>query len=350
MFLKNIFLSYNPKQLQWVNYAKAITIILIVYRHTLTGLLGAGIYVNPYFVLANDAVLSFRMPLFMMLSGIFFSSSFRKRTYSGYVGNKISTILYPYIVWASIQLLIQIILSTYTNSVRSFFDFTYLVTHPRALDQFWFLYALFFITIFHSLLNYLLKCPKWVYVAIGLFLFGFVPYVEKIDFSFLLFYFYVFYALGDFFAKHLLDPKSADLWGSVGLLIIFFPLFFSIQYYWVINLDNNLNKFVVLIIGLIGSAFVLIICHLLDKYKLAKWLISIGQHSMPIYLMHVLVVAGVRVVLQNIFSITSPKISLPLSLILGIILPMIAYNIMLKKNMWWLFSLEKKTIIKNDKK
>lgn len=57
----------------WVDYAKGIGIILVVYGHVARGLFNSGISVplNLYHLL-DSIVNTFHMPLFFFLSGLFF--------------------------------------------------------------------------------------------------------------------------------------------------------------------------------------------------------------------------------------------------------------------------------------
>jgi fucose 4-O-acetylase-like acetyltransferase len=66
-------LNTQARRLFWVDYAKGIAIILVVYRHILIGIERSGIEVSVWLRNANEMVYSFRMPLFFILSGIFIS-------------------------------------------------------------------------------------------------------------------------------------------------------------------------------------------------------------------------------------------------------------------------------------
>ncbi|MBL4602923.1 MAG: acyltransferase family protein [Emcibacteraceae bacterium] len=61
------------ERIVWVDYAKAITIILVVYKHVANGVYNAGLPVNEAnFLLGDSIITSIRMPLFFFLSGLFF--------------------------------------------------------------------------------------------------------------------------------------------------------------------------------------------------------------------------------------------------------------------------------------
>ena len=128
----------------WVDYAKAIGIILVVYGHVARGVFNAGLPMDEAeFVLVDSIIYSFHMPLFFFLSGLFFFDSLQKRGRGGLIINKIDTIAYPFIVWSLLQGLFEVALSNYTNGQVTLVEVFSLLWMPRA--QFWFLYALFLV-------------------------------------------------------------------------------------------------------------------------------------------------------------------------------------------------------------
>jgi len=57
----------------WVEYAKAIGIVLVVYGHSARGAQAAGLFANEHlFAVVDSIIYSFHMPLFFFLSGLFF--------------------------------------------------------------------------------------------------------------------------------------------------------------------------------------------------------------------------------------------------------------------------------------
>src|SRR5690554_4443884 len=128
----------------WVDYAKAIGIILVVYGHVARGVFNAGLPMDEeLFVLVDSIIYSFHMPLFFFLSGLFFYDSLMKRGTGGLIVNKVDTIVYPFIVWSLLQGFFEVALSNYTNGQVTVTEVLSLLWEPRA--QFWFLYALFMV-------------------------------------------------------------------------------------------------------------------------------------------------------------------------------------------------------------
>lgn len=88
----------------WVDYAKGIGIILVVFGHANRGLYSSGIYISPeiYHYLDN-IIYSFHMPLFFFLSGLFFVSSIKNKSKGIFLWGKVKNVIYPYVVWSLIQ-------------------------------------------------------------------------------------------------------------------------------------------------------------------------------------------------------------------------------------------------------
>ena len=105
---------------EWVDYAKAIGIILVVYGHVARGVKEAGYnFSDSLFTLVDSFIYSFHMPLFFFLSGLFFYQSFIKRGFLDLTLNKIDTIVYPYILW--FLFLLHIYLTTLTVKMVAVF-------------------------------------------------------------------------------------------------------------------------------------------------------------------------------------------------------------------------------------
>src|ERR1700730_9130577 len=99
-------LMMKPGRLTWIDYAKGIAIILVLYRHVFEGIKASGIAIEKYISLehANIMFFSFRMPLFFIVSGIFVASSLHKRGLKDFIATKMKTILYPYFLWGALQI------------------------------------------------------------------------------------------------------------------------------------------------------------------------------------------------------------------------------------------------------
>ena len=160
--------ALQRSRLHWVDYLKGIAIILVVYRHILIGMdRSAGFIIPAYLFNANNIFFSFRMPLFFILSGIFLTGSLARRTPGTLLLQKFENLFYPYLIWATIQVTLQIVMAHYhlTNADRSLKDYGYLFYQPENLDQFWYLPALFNTTMVFIFTKAKLKLPVWAQSA-----------------------------------------------------------------------------------------------------------------------------------------------------------------------------------------
>src|SRR5699024_293346 len=95
-FKKECYLL-SKKRILWVDYAKGITIILVVLHHSMF----SGLYSE---MLSNfdDLLLQFRMPFFFFIAGLFI----HKALFSDlklFLKSKVALFLYLYILWGIIR-------------------------------------------------------------------------------------------------------------------------------------------------------------------------------------------------------------------------------------------------------
>ena len=127
-------------KLKWVDVAKGIAIILVVYGNVLDGLFNAGVTV-PRYHLQHDFIYSFHMPLFFVLSGLFAKRVLVLPKLQFFRRQGIA-LLYPYLLWSVVQSGIMLIMSKYTNGGLTSLEFLMIPLDP--FGQFWYLYDLFF--------------------------------------------------------------------------------------------------------------------------------------------------------------------------------------------------------------
>ncbi|MBX6360618.1 MAG: acyltransferase [Acidobacterium ailaaui] len=334
----------TKSRLSWVDYAKGIALILVAYRHILIGFERAGLPIHIVLLKANEMFFSFRMPLFFILSGIFISKSLEKRGWLNLIKVKAKTLLYPYILWCTIQITLQILFSKYTNSDRTLHDYTYIITNPDALDQMWYLFALFNVSVLYIILKYLLKIPALVQLGVGIIFYYSSTKYNSGPIRDLL-YFYPFFALGDLVSNYLLNKKFYPIYRSHGLLFGILPAFIVSQWYFLKHENIEYTHiFQFAGVALIGCAFMLNVCFILGKYDKLNFLKIVGYHSLYIYILHVGIASLFRVLLTNGLEIRNTNLLLPVNLILSITLSIMLYNLIIRNGGWFIFILDKKRI------
>jgi fucose 4-O-acetylase-like acetyltransferase len=339
----------------WIDYSRGIAIFLVLYRHIFEGIKRSGLSIERYTYLehANIIFFSFRMPLFFIISGIFIGASIRKRGISNFIVNKWKILLYPYLLWATIQVSLQLLFSNLVNADRSLKDYLYILYAPREIDQFWYLYALFNTSVIYAFTSVKLKTSKYIQLAIGFLAFYISGFLARhnIDLGFIydILHYYIFIAIGGLLPSFILNPQNVRYFSSWKLFIVALPFFFCCQWYFLqTNLSHNEYHYVedvqpwfFVIIALSGCIFMTNLAFILQRYKALSFFRIIGYYSLYIYLMHVLASSAMRIILMHEFGIRNVPILMVLGIFSGLIIPILIYRVSLKVGAWWLFSLEK---------
>jgi uncharacterized membrane protein YcfT len=354
----------------WIDYARGMCIILVVFRHCFEGLTNANLGTEKFWLLKlmNVSLFSFRMPLFFLLSGVFISQTLIKKSYKKYVTDRFKIILYPLLVWGSIQITLQLIFADYVNADRQPIDYLNLIIRPRKIEQFWYLNTLFMVGIVYAFFKAVLRFRIWhlaisaivCYSAGALFYiihskYSTHPVVENIAYSFLpdFLHFYIYFFIGDLVSTFVLRKENQHYFASVKVLVPILVVFLITHYYFTrVNLAHEvqykLGTYVehfqplhFLVISLSGCALMIQLSFILQRFGGLKFLRIIGYHSLYIYVSHLIVVSGMRTVLVRIIGINHVPTLMLINVILGIVIPIILYNILVRLGCWWLYSLKK---------
>lgn len=312
----------------WVDYAKGMGIILVVYGHVAGGVYNSGIPMDEsLFKLIVSIIYSFHMPLFFFLSGIFFYESLLKRGASGLIRSKVDSILYPYVVWSLLQGTLEVVLSNYTNGNASITDVLSFAWHPRA--QFWFLYTLFLAFVISSIV-YSHTGKKY---TLPLLIICGVLYTSKqfitptSQIAGWICGNIVFFVLGVWFN----EVKNAFKHNRNLLAIVLGTLFLAGQYVFhiIYKLNYTDGGIPTLSLATISILFFASLSLTLEKFNL-RWLTYIGASSMTIYLMHTIAGSSVRIALSKVFGISSPTAHIIIGTAIGILAPLLAQHIIKK--------------------
>ena len=335
----------EKKRMAWVDYLRGIAILLVVYRHVLLGLQRANMDIPIALVNANMIFFSFRMPLFFILSGIFINGSIARRPLNKLIYIKFENLLYPYLVWSFIQITLQMLLSRYSNSDRTWIDYTYIFYQPRGLDQFWYLPALFNTTIIYLLLKVKGRLPAWTQLLLGIGFYLLAPYCTRISMISDWMEFYIFFALGDALSEIFFRPKSQRLLNSPITLLIMIPIFTVTQIYYLSKAGTegaSIGQGPFLAIALIGCFAMFVLAFRLQSWDVLRFLRVLGFHSLFIYVMHVIIAAFTRAILTKVVGIHNPVVLLFCGIAIGVTLPVIIYNLLIVDNVgFFLFTLHK---------
>lgn len=352
--------SRNP----WMDYAKGICILAPVYRHTFEGLQNVGIDTSSpheWVRMIDVFTMGFRMPVFFMIAGAFAATSLARRGLGGYINGRWKGVLYPLLVWGGLQITLQILFAGVgVNAHRTPFDYLNLILDPRKLEQFWYLNALFFISVLYALLSWFAKFKSIHQLAFGLVLYGIASYFynKGIDigaFTGITFY-YIFFVVGDALHDVILNEKHHKWLSSFRTTAILIVPFIAIEVYaMMLNLAHPADddfyvqrhrQDVFLFSALIGVAFTVHVAFLLQRFNKLRFLRVIGFHALFIYLTHLFATAGTRIVLVKVLGITNFPFLMITIFAAGIIGPMIFYSIARHFGFTWIFTLREDALVK----
>jgi fucose 4-O-acetylase-like acetyltransferase len=311
------------------DYARAAGIVLVVYGHVLRGLVSAGLVPSHHWILQSDyAIYTFHMPLFFVLSGLHVERSLRRGA-AGYLASKLQTIVYPYFLWSLVQGLVLLFASGETNHpfypsdlVRMFWD---------PFSQFWFLYALFLCHILIVLTTthrIRLVCAALVAYAIGsIFDIGILALSLK---------FFLFFAAGVLLAGHVRAMVS-PLATVPGMLATAVALGVAI---YLARPHGEYNSVWALPATALGILLVFEFALWMDRFGESVVLTTLGQASMPIYLVHILAGSGARIVLMHL-HVDNLYVQLFAGVICGLAVPLVLYLVVQKLQLEKVFGFPK---------
>ncbi len=320
-------------RLAWVDYAKGIGIILVVYGHVVGGADVSNMKIPAAFLFFREIIYHFHMPLFFFLSGIFVQHSLLSRGIKKFILDKLCFIAYPYFVWSILQGMILILISNYTYLNFSISDL--LVVWYKPLQHFWFLYSLMLMYVTQAALTVIGRFALSLTVLASIFLY-FYPIMSPIvgvdHFSINL----IFFAIGMNYKESSLDEMiNRNL--SFLIVILVIGLFVSCEVFTRFIESAKIFSLPATIVGII---MVSLISKYFAKTDFFPSIKTVGFYSMPIYLAHGIGGSGARVILYNILGLKNYNIIIFISCVMGVAIPLILYKLMMRFNFPYLFELK----------
>lgn len=327
--------QYNSPRLriQWVDYAKGIGIFLMVFGHALRGLVSSSVIDDSSLTQFIDAwIYAFHIPLFFFLSGLFVTSSKLKKP-ATWLAKKLKTMVYPYFLWSIIQILLKTGFSSEVNQPVSSSLLGEILYDPT--DQFWFIYALFLVSLFFYVGYKIgMTSKQLLVVAIALC----IAHPLKINFgSWGMIYLFrrhaIYFALGAIIGSQKITLILSRI-KSIWLIFLGSSLLLLVGGLCWIKVD--LNLWAVPLIALVGIAAIVMLSFVLDRLKLGLWLRDWGHVTLQIYLAHTIASAVFRTILQKM-GIDDPITHLVLGTAVGIYIPIWLHRSCQKINFKYMF-------------
>lgn len=305
-----------------LDYAKGISIIVVVFVHLWRGLFGSGLLtdISEKTILAISSTSTLIcIPAFFMVSGLLYGGSIKNRHGIAELAGKFDSIFYPYIIWSLIIGVFEVLGNGVRNGSTAPSDLLYLLWNPKGI--FWFLYVLFMAFICIEVLIKVVGvklAPLFLLIAaIGLlFVYPQAPVLFCLrEFCMSLIYF----AMGVFVTGRY--PKS-QIGSWVFLALGIFALA-ALEYisHMVMGVRSGSIRSVtpdVFWLGASTLALTLLISYSLPSTGM-RWLLTLGSRSMDVYLVHIPFVATTRIVLDKVLGVHSLSIYMVIGMFFGII-------------------------------
>ena len=308
----------GSSRMAWPDVARGYGIVLVVIGHSIGGMLAGG-QVQERDTLGGLFFLmyTFHMPLFFILSGMFMPDRLG-RPLGDLARSSAVRIVYPYFVWGLVQIAVIAILGHLVNApIRpSVLLFLQVLWEPPS--QFWFLYCLVLYQAAAVLFGRYAGLTAMLAAALAARLACEAVELPKIVDLFARYW--IFYAGAIRFADCLRDDRvvrSGSQW-LFGLAAAWLAA--AVVSAWGGGYGSLWN----LPAALLGSLLVMGLAHRPDPLRGA--LAELGRCSMPIFVTHVLIVAGVRIGLTKILGVSDPLVILPVATAAGLLIPYGAYR------------------------
>jgi fucose 4-O-acetylase-like acetyltransferase len=324
----------KPDRIQWMDAARGLGIILVVFGHVERGLVAADIAQSSWWQVADYILYTFHMPLFFLLAGLNAPRPLARGRVE-YLKNKVWTVGYPYFLWSVIQGLVLVLLASSTNGKHGIDQLFSIPWKP--MSQFWFLWVLMACQIVITLVG--ARAALLIPLAIASFVASQLTLGLTSHF---------FHALPFFLAGAVLSHRAADL-RQVKLNLLLAPawiIFAGLAYGSLAKVTvDQFESAWALPAGVAGIAAIIWSARMLSGWALAAFA-YLGAASMTIYVLHVLASAGLRIVMMKLHLPPIDWLYALACTVFGIVVPLAAHVILGRLGLLWplgLAPLPKKT-------
>lgn len=310
---------------RWVDVTRGVGITLVVYAHAVRGLFGAGILHRAgAWHFADRFIYAFHMPLFFFLSGLFLRARDEDSALQ-IVRRHVVRLGYVYLLWASAQISLQIVMARHTNSTASWSMLGTIFTVPPM--QFWFLYALLLQSLWLGLLDKA-RLDRRINLALALVAFVTAPFVS------------IGHWVVVHHARHFLPYTAYGLYVGIAKLserlrrlgrslLLASVLGFAIVALAVATTPGpfgQLSGFPIAVAGVIAATCLSALWSRASAgagHRAAAVLAELGRSSLAIYVAHTIISAAVRIALQQLLHDEEPISHLVLGTVLGLLVPVL---------------------------
>ncbi len=308
----------------WIDNVKSLACILVALGHFFQSMVKSGIIEKGFaYSWFNASIYYFHIPLFFICSGFLFQKYSEVRTLTQWKTNIIKKLIVfsvPYFTFSTITWVMK---KVFSSSVNSQLNGLWEALFIKPTPPYWYLYTLLLIFVItwtaqkksdlYSLLVVSLLCKCLAEAGLGTGIFAITSTMEN----------WIWFVLGMLIADKMLPILKRSL--SILLLLVFLNASVLIQL-GILPLFTGLP----FIMGLIASySIISLIYHACDGKEQTVILGFLSKYTMPIFLMHTMFAAPVRIILLKV-GIYNTLCHFVIGLTVTICAPIIAMAIMEK--------------------
>jgi uncharacterized membrane protein YcfT len=322
-------------RLAWVDAAKGLSILLVVLHHSVWFLQKSG-QAPAAVVTANEALASLRMPLFFLASGLFVAGALAA-SWRTLLHKRVAFFLYLYVIWTIIRFTFFATVippgvdpDDSANPVR--LVWALLLPGPSM----WFLYALALFAVVCKLIR---RLPVWLQLGAAGVLSALAG-AEVVEFEsgpWTRIARYFFFFLLGWHARGLVERLAASS-GAVKVVAAAAGCVAAAAA--AVMLDLQSVPGVALALNMAAVTFGVLFAAWIARYRIGRPLVSLGQQTLPVYLLHIFWVALVMVGLQGVDVplVTGYLLPAVMAVVLTV-LSLLTHRLLVRAGATWLFAL-----------
>jgi len=259
-----------------------------------------------------------------------------KKGLGSFIWEKSRTIAYPYFMWSIITVVIKVPLEGMTNRGSSLSDLWLILYKP--VGQYWFLYTLFVIFLFTSVLIQVRMKP-WLLLIIAILIYpGILPFDVDCYWGVLCqaSTFAIYVMLGMLVGSH---RDLAAIRESPAVVL-------SVVAVAGLGLSSLGGLFSVIdagafeaVLAMSGAVAVMALAVLSVKAGAGRVLECLGRYSLEIFVAHTIASAGIRIVLQKLAHVTAPTPHLVIGTLTGLGAPVLLVLILKRLGFKYAFTI-----------
>lgn len=282
----------------WLDFAKGITVFLVVIVHVVEGIYKTEMYhqYDTFSEITMGLLFTIVMPIFFALSGYVYNPVQNGQEFFKKTRNKLFRLGMPYIIFSIIYVVLQHI-SPSVHSLNSWQDLLQIYVMP--VGYLWYLYVLFLVYVFVEIMHLIHIPSHWQMILYaGLLLYS------VMQFSNLLYPVKsLFMWVGSFYIGYILKEKPQILENKY--MISACSVLFFCSVFWQVSQGGDwFNTDMMSLENIISKiTSIPIFLYLFSRVKngvITRYFINYGRYSLIIYLVHAPIASIVRTLILKI--------------------------------------------------